>query len=146
MWGSSVTIHLSPHWGPVELIRLYVSVSLSVWSPASLFGYNNSVDRYCAQRMQPQATGSNPLSGSMIYLSVSPPGFPWAFCSFFICINFQCGGPVSQCIYPPVGFSRAYMSILPSPCMVVLVNFWQLCARPVIARSACGRRPQVQIP
>ena len=73
-------IHLSsklgsggPQWGTVKLIFLsvYLSVSLSVGSSASIFG-KICVDRNCAQRMRPQATGSNSLSGSKICLSVCP--------------------------------------------------------------------------
>ena len=62
-----------PQWGPVELIcpsvRLSVSLSvslslcLSVWYSASLFGDHKSASHNFVQRMRPQTTGSNPLSG-----------------------------------------------------------------------------------
>ena len=76
--------------------------------------------------MRPQATGSNPLSGSIICPSVGPSGRPRAFYDFMsVClvvrgpfwtrinasrrwtptlqiliqIHFQFGGPASRCIY-----------------------------------------------
>ena len=53
----------------------------------------------CAQRMRPQATGSNPLIGSIICPFVHPSGCLQAFCNFFIRINFEWGVPESRCIY-----------------------------------------------
>ena len=55
--------------------------------------------RNCAQRMWPNATGSNTLGGSIICPSVRPSCCPRAFCNFCICINFLRGGPASWCIY-----------------------------------------------
>ena len=100
--------------------------------------------RNCTQRMWPQATGSNPLSGSIIFLSVHPSGLPQAIHDFFIYINFQCGGPVLRCIYShtgvwktPVGSSQDYryvcisvcipvsLSVSLSLCLVVHVAFWR---------------------
>ena len=84
MWGSSAAMHLSPHWGPVNLISMCVclyirsSVSPSICLSLSLSGRPLRcleiiyADRNCAQGMWPQAMGSNPLSGSIIYLSVCP--------------------------------------------------------------------------
>ena len=80
----------SPHWGledpsGVQLrlclcVYVYLSlclsismyICLSVWPYVSLFGDHKSVSRNCAQRMQPQATGSNTLSGNIICPSIRP--------------------------------------------------------------------------
>ena len=65
-----------PQWGPVYLIcpSVFLCVSLylflSVWSSASHFGNHKSVARNFAQSMRPEATGSNPLSVSIICPSV----------------------------------------------------------------------------
>ena len=48
---------------------------------------------------------------------------------------------------PTLRSSRAYVSVRPSVSLSVCpVIFWRSFARPIIARSACGRRPWVQIP
>ena len=77
-----------------------------------------NVDRNYMQRMRPQSMGSNPMSGSIICLSVCMSGCLQAFCNFCIYINFQFGGPASQLIYPltgvrstPVWSSRSYISV-----------------------------------
>ena len=109
--------------------------------------------------MRPQATGSNTLSGNIICLSVCPsihpPGHLLAFFYFFICINFQCGGPYLRCIYPyigvqrtPVGSSRAYMSVYLSVfqslhlylCLVIRVTFWR--SKRMARNCAHRMRPQ----
>ena len=76
--------------------------------------------------MQPQATGTNPLSGSIIcpsillsiYPSVCLYGIPWDFCDCCISIILQCVSIDSRCLYPhtgfvwdPVGSSRAHISV-----------------------------------
>ena len=92
-----------PQWGSFKLIctsaslLLCISVSLSGRLPHLLVIIHSS--RNCAQRMRPQATGSNHLSGSIICPSDGLYGCPRAFCDFGICIDFQCGGPASRCIY-----------------------------------------------
>ena len=129
---------------PSLCLSVFLSVRLSILSSASLFGDNKSADRNCVQHMQPQATGSSTLSGSIICPSVCPSvrlsSHPQAFSDFGISINFQCGGPASICIYPgyenyphtgvrrnPVGSSQAYMfvplSLCLSLCPVVRVDF-----------------------
>ena len=45
-----------------------------------------------------------------------------------------------------VGYSRAYMSVSKSLCSVVHIYFWRQFKWPVIAHSACGRRPRGQTP
>ena len=72
------------------------------------------VDRNCVQHMRLQAMGSNSLSGSIICLSICPSvrlfvqlsSRPRYFFDFCICINFQCGGPASWCVYPHTGVRR----------------------------------------
>ena len=79
------------------------------------------------QGIHPQATGSNPLIGSIactsVLLSFHPSGHPREFFGFYICMNFQCRGPALRCIYPPnwgpedpSGVSRYYMSVCLSEC------------------------------
>ena len=55
--------------------------------------------RNCAQRMWPQVTGSNPLSDSIIFLSVHLSVCPQAFCNLCFCINLQYGDLAPQYIY-----------------------------------------------
>ena len=82
-------MHLSPLWGPEDpsgfqsILYFCVYFCFSVWLSAPIFG-DQSAARNCAQCMRPQAMGSNPLSGSIIYLSVLPPGCPRALCDFLI--------------------------------------------------------------
>ena len=148
--------------------RAYMSVSLFLFlsSRPHHFLVIICAANNCAQHMLPQATGSNPLRGSIICLSIRLSIPLQAFCDFCIYINFQCGGPVLQCIYPhigvwrtPVGSSWAYISvcvsqsICPSLRLSLCLTLWSSAspfgnqsAWSVIARSACGRRPRVQIP
>ena len=77
VWGSSVAMQLSPHGVRSNLvgyswsyIPICLSLYLSVWSSASIFGNNKIADRYFTQHMRPQAMGSNPLSRSIICPSV----------------------------------------------------------------------------
>ena len=110
--------------------------------------------RNCAQLMQPRAMESNTLGGSILSLSVRLLSHPRAFCDFCICINFQCGGPVAWWIIPTLCFfvpqwslvELICLSISLSLCPVVRVNVCRSFLRPVIATSACGRRPRDQIP
>ena len=78
-----------PQCGPIELMCLsfclsiypYISVSLfiSLSGRPRYFLANIRTDRNCEQRMRPQATWSNPLSGSIIYPYVSLSGHVRAF-------------------------------------------------------------------
>ena len=99
-------------WGPVKIIWLSVCIYVSMSSCMHIFLTIIWVDRNCAQRIRPQAMGSNPLIVSIIGLSVRPSvrpsGCPRDFCDFFICIIFECGGPAPQCIY---------ISAPPYPCL-----------------------------
>ena len=94
-----------PQWGPVDIIRMCVCFSVSLFGfPRHLLGIIY-VASNCAQRMQPQATVSNPLSGIIIFPSVHPSvRSSAAFCGYCICIDFQFGVLASQCIYPHNGF------------------------------------------
>ena len=74
----------------------------------------------CMQGMRPQEMGTNPLSGSITFLSVHPSGCLWAFCKFCICTNFQCGGPASRCIYSRNRVQSSlyvHLSLCPSICI-----------------------------
>ena len=88
---------------PVGSSQAYMSACLSVYLSFSLslcpvfrvsFWRSKRAAHKCAQRMRMQATGTNPLSGSIIfpyirtYIHLS--GFLQAFCKFCIYINFQC--------------------------------------------------------
>ena len=64
-------------------IRMSICLSLSIWSSASIFGDCKSAARTCAQRMRLQATGSNPLIGSIICPSVCSSGCPRDFAILF---------------------------------------------------------------
>ena len=102
VWGSSLSRCAYPHTGvrrnPVGFSRDYIyvrlslylsvslylclSVSLSLCLSASLYDHTcrylsiiSSASNY-AQRMRPQATGSNTLSGSIIFPSVRPSVHP----------------------------------------------------------------------
>ena len=117
MLGSSVVMHVSP----VGTSQAYVPVFMSVFLSGCqrLFLAIICVACNCAQRMWQQIAGSNPLSGSIIYPSAHPSGFPvvWSFTGllrfFLFVLNsfntrddyyyyyyYQCGGPAPQCIYP----------------------------------------------
>ena len=73
-------IHLSPLCGLMESswvqLRLYahLSVSLSIFTRLVLVII--CADLNCVQRMRPQVFGSNPLSDSMIFLSIRLSVFP----------------------------------------------------------------------
>ena len=127
-------MHLSPHWGPVDLlclclcISICISVCLSVCMSVSLSGCLHPfladirADRNCVQRMRPKAAGSNPLSGSIIYPFVCPSVSPvvrgtfaifvFVFNSFttrddyYCCYYYQCGGPASVMHFPHTGVRR----------------------------------------
>ena len=64
-------MHLSPHWGPKEpsgvLSSLYVYLSGSLPGRPCHFLVIICTARNCVQRMQPQSTVLNPLSGSIIF-------------------------------------------------------------------------------
>ena len=91
-----------------NLLKVTGAVYLSLCPSVSLylcprhpcrFLVNICAARNCAQRMRPQVTGSNTLNDSIIRLSFHISGCLRVFCNFCICINFQCGVLVSQCIY-----------------------------------------------
>ena len=98
---------LSPHWGPRDprgvqsILYVFASVYLSVLLFVSLSGHPCRFLAIicaacnCIQRMRPQATGSNLLSGSMICPSVRLSS---GLLIFFICINSIVGVPSLQCI------------------------------------------------
>ena len=139
--------HITPTLGSegpqlvtIELICLCICLVACV-----TFWWSKRVDQNCAQHMRLQVTGSNPLGDSIIFPSVLPSGRPQPFCDFGICINYQCGSPVSRCIYPPVGYSQSYMSVSISVRLSAL-NFGDQSAHPVITCRVCGRRTWVQIP
>ena len=88
--GSSVAMHLSPHWDPEDpsgvhsSLYVYVSGCLSLCLSVSLpvcphcFLVIIRVVRNCVQRIWLQATLSNPLSGSIILLNLhSYPRSAW---------------------------------------------------------------------
>ena len=116
-------------------LSVYLSISPSLFLVAHVnFWISKSAARNCAQRMWLQATGSNTLSVSTIFPSVCPPGRPWVFYIFCIYIDFECGGPALQSIYPHTGFQRtsvgssqAYVSVSLSvslsscPCKVLAI-------------------------
>ena len=119
--GSSLAMHLSPHWGLSDPSGVQSSLSfcllVSLSGRTRLFLAIIHAAHNCAQRMWPQATGSNPLSGSIICPSVRPSVRPSVcpsvrlsvrlrtFCNFCICINFRCGGPALRCFPPHWGLS-----------------------------------------
>ena len=78
MWGSSVAIHLSPHWGLKDpsgaqtslYVRTYLCFSISLSGHPQQCLAIIFLDWNCAQRMRLQATGSNARCGSTICLSV----------------------------------------------------------------------------
>ena len=95
---------LSPHWVLKDLSRLQSSLYVrSSFCPSICmviyvaFG-DYFLARIFAQRMRMQATGSNPLSSSIICSSIHPV-FRNHFANFCICIHFQCGDTASKCIY-----------------------------------------------
>ena len=134
----------SPHWGPEETVGvqlslyvcLYLRISLSmslcisVLSPTSLFVYHLTIPQFRAAHA---ATGHRSKSPEWQYNMSSHPYFQsFARLLRFFCINFQCGGPESQLIFPhtgvqrtPVGSSPAYMSVSLSLCLVVCIDFLQ---------------------
>ena len=87
----------------INYLCQYICLSVSLSSRLRCFLYIIHTARNCAQGMRMQATGSNPLSGSIILPSVRPFSCPWAFWYFCICINIQYGVPASQCIYAHTG-------------------------------------------
>ena len=86
-------------------IFLYVRLFFcaSVWSSASNFDDNKNVTHNFTQRMRPQATDSNILSGIIVYPSVHTSGCPWAFCNFFICIHYLGGFQSRNSFIPTLG-------------------------------------------
>ena len=66
-------------------------ISISLYGHLGIF-VNQSTAHNCTQRIQLQATGSNPLRGSIICWSVGPSVWSSAvLLQFCIYINFQCG-------------------------------------------------------
>ena len=82
-----------------QSVRLSVRPSVSLSGCPRWFLAIICASCNCVQRIRPQSTRSNPLSGSVIYPSIHLSGRLRAFFGFFICINFQCGGPASLCVY-----------------------------------------------
>ena len=82
-----------PQWGTIELICIstHMSVSLSGHPRLFLGDYKIAVRNY-VHRMQPQATVSNPLSGSIICSSIRRPGRPRDFCGFLHLYQFPVWG------------------------------------------------------
>ena len=102
IWESSVMMHLSPHWYPLDpsglqfrlcvclSVKMFIcilSLYLSVRSSASIFWQSKRVARTCVQHMQPQTTGTNPSSGSITCLSIHLYVHLREFCNFCICIQ-----------------------------------------------------------
>ena len=110
-----------PHTGIQVILYVCLSISLSV-NPRHFLAIIRAAHN-CVQRMRPPATGSNPLSGSIIFPSVVPSGCPEKIFNFFICIHFQCGGSASECIY--IDDRVIY---LPEPCfydkLCLTRSFW----------------------
>ena len=116
----------------------------------------------CAQRMRPQATGSNPLSGSIICPSVRLSGRMRQFCNFGIFVLISSVGVQRHDAFTPTLGSKGSMwgpveLICPSVSLSIRLYlclsvqspmplFGDQSVRPVIACSACGRRPRSQIP
>ena len=93
--GSRVAMHLSPHWGPLDLrgVQSSLYVCSYVCFFASMFGYIRrfliinfwkSFAQPCAQNMKPQATGLNHLSISIFYPSARLYGRLRAFCDLYL--------------------------------------------------------------
>ena len=79
----------------------YICLSVSLSVHTHRFFEIIRAARNCVQSMQPQATGSNYLSGSIIFPSVNPS--VWlsvGILQFCVCINFHFWGPAWRCIYP----------------------------------------------
>ena len=74
---------------------LYVCLSVSLSGCTRRFLAIIRAARNYTQRMQPQATGSNTPSGSIVCLYVRLSGPPGASYNICICINFQYGDPES---------------------------------------------------
>ena len=97
------------------------------------------------------ASGSNPLSGSIILPSVRPISCPWAFDIFVFVLISSMGFQPHNAFMPTLGskviqwgpVEPIYMSISLSIFLVVFVNFWRKFVPPVFARSACTRRRRV---
>ena len=81
MWWSSIAMHL------------YLCLSVCIY--VSLSGHPHRflaiicMAHNCVQRMRPQATGSNTLSGSIIYLYIRPSICPVVYGTFEIFIFYQ---------------------------------------------------------
>ena len=84
-----------PQWGPVELICMCLYLSVSLYGHPRQFLAIICAARNFMQSMRPQATGSNPLSGSIICLSVYLSGRPRSICNIYTFINFKHGGLAS---------------------------------------------------
>ena len=104
----------------VELICLSLCPVVGV-----AFWRSKRVARNCAQRMRPQGTGSNPLSGSIICPSVCPvvrPVVRGPFCDFCICILISTlGGPECRDAFISTSIKFGFQKY----CFYVLrVSFW----------------------
>ena len=83
-------------WGPVEFIPMFVCLYISLSGCPHRFLVIICATHNCEQRMRPQATGSNPLSGIIM--------------SFLVCMRI-CQS-VRPFVYPSVRLSdRASVSV-----------------------------------
>ena len=155
-------------------VFMYVSLSPFLSGRLRRFLVIICAARNFAQRMRLQATVSNPLSVSIICPSFRPSGLLgdfWDFefvlilsvgiqrCgTFTFSVGVQCHNSFSPHWGPsePIGVQLSlyvslnlrtslYLSGSLYLCPVVYVHFWRSFVRPVIARSACGRKPRGQI-
>ena len=70
---------------------VYVSLSISLSSCLRQFLAIICAERNCVQSIQLQATGSNPLSGSIIFSSIHPPSRLRTFCYFLVVLIYCVG-------------------------------------------------------
>ena len=137
---------------PYLCSSVYLSVSLS-GHPRQFLEIIRAACNF-THSMQPQSTGSNPLSGSIICPSVHPSGHLQAVCGFLFVLIYSVGVQRCDVFIPTLVYKGPQWgpvkiistSVCPYLCTVIRVAFWRLFVRPVIASSACGHRPWVKIP
>ena len=166
VWGSSVTMHLSPRLGSSRAcvsvpLSLCMSLYLSVRSPASLFGNQSARPVFVHS-----ACGHYIYSHIYIYQykqmhrDAVPPRWKC------VCIHFQFGSPAPPCIYPPDWGTKVPSGVQPSllvcvsirvqsrllVCVYFCLSVWSSAllfghqsVRPIIICSACGRYIYVYI-
>ena len=137
-------------------LSFYVPLSISLYGRVRLFLVIIVLARNCAQRMRPQATGSNTLSGSIIHPSVCPV-IRRPFLILYLYPFPVWGSSVAMRLSPhwgpedPSGFhSSFYVCIYVSTYICLSVRFSDSLfgdqnLRPVIAGSTCGHWPRGQI-